>query len=232
MRSAIYGAGSLGTVLGAYLSRNGVEIDLINRNRDHVEALNRNGARITGTVDMTVPVKALLPEDMTGTYDIIFLMTKQLNNRETVTFLKNYLAEDGLVVTMQNGIPENGIAEIIGSNRTVGCVVEWGATLTAPGECRLTSEPDSLSFHMGGMPGIPDNRLQRVKDLLEVCKTCRECPYNLKCGGGCRAEAVAAGEKNLTGPDPYRCLMWKDGYLEKLHEVCDGAIEKYCGDKL
>ena len=73
MRSAIYGAGSLGTVLGAYLSRNGVEIDLINRNRDHVEALNRNGARITGTVDMTVPVKALLPEDMTGTYDIIFL---------------------------------------------------------------------------------------------------------------------------------------------------------------
>ena len=44
MRSAIYGAGSLGTVLGAYLSRNGVEIDLINRNRDHVEALNRNGA--------------------------------------------------------------------------------------------------------------------------------------------------------------------------------------------
>ena len=57
MRSAIYGAGSLGTVLGAYLSRNGVEIDLINRNRDHVEALNRNGARITGTVDMTVPVK-------------------------------------------------------------------------------------------------------------------------------------------------------------------------------
>lgn len=171
MRSAIYGAGSLGTVLGAYLSRNGVEIDLINRNRDHVEALNRNGARITGTVDMTVPVKALLPEDMTGTYDIIFLMTKQLNNRETVTFLKNYLAEDGLVVTMQNGIPENGIAEIIGSNRTVGCVVEWGATMTAPGECRLTSEPDSLSFHMGGMPGIPDDRLQRVKDLLE--KMCR-----------------------------------------------------------
>ena len=64
----------------------------------------------------------------------------------------------------------------------------------------------------------------RVKDLLEVCQTCRECPYHLKCGGGCRAEAVAEGEKNLMGPDPYRCLMWKGGYLEKLHAVCDGAI--------
>jgi len=81
MRSAIYGAGSLGTVLGAYLTRNGVEIDLINRNKAHVEALRQNGAHITGTVDLSVPVHALLPEEMTGKYDIIFLMTKQLNNR-------------------------------------------------------------------------------------------------------------------------------------------------------
>ena len=171
MRTAIYGAGSLGTVMGAYLTNSGVDVDLVNRNRAHVDALKKNGARITGTVDKLVPVKALLPEEMTGTYDIIFLMTKQLNNRDTVLFLKDYLAEDGLIVTMQNGIPEDGIAEIVGSNRTVGCVVEWGATLTAPGESMLTSAPDSLSFHMGGMPGIPDDRLLQVKELLE--KMCR-----------------------------------------------------------
>ena len=175
MRSAIYGAGSLGTVLGACLTKNGVEIDLINRNRAHVEALKKNGARVTGTVDMTVPVSAMLPEEMTGSYDIIFLMTKQLNNRETVTFLKDYLAEDGLIVTMQNGIPEDGIAEVIGSSRTVGCVVEWGATLTAPGESMLTSEPDSLSFHMGGMAGIPDEKLRQVKELLE-----KMCPVEIE----------------------------------------------------
>ncbi|MBQ6061859.1 MAG: 2-dehydropantoate 2-reductase [Clostridia bacterium] len=167
MRTAIYGAGSLGTVLGAYLSKNGVEIDLVNRNRAHVEALRKYGARISGTVEMTVPVRAVYPEEMNGTYDIIFLMTKQQNNRETVTFLKDFLADDGLMVTMQNGIPEEGIAEIIGENRTVGCVVEWGATMFAPGQCELTSAPDSLSFHMGGMPGIPAERLRQVKELLE-----------------------------------------------------------------
>ena len=91
MRSAIYGAGSLGTVMGAFLAKNGVEIDLVNRNKAHVEALKNNGARITGTVEMTVPVNALLPEEMTGRYDIIFLMTKQLNNRETLSFLKERL---------------------------------------------------------------------------------------------------------------------------------------------
>ena len=168
MRCAIYGAGSLGTVMGAFLTGNGVPVDLINRNRAHVEALKTKGARITGTVNMTVPVNALLPEEMTGEYDIVFLMTKQLNNRETVTFLKDYLAKDGLVVTLQNGIPEDSIAEIVGAERTVGCTVEWGATMTAPGESRLTSEPDSLSFHMGGMPGIPKECLEKVKGLLEM----------------------------------------------------------------
>jgi 2-dehydropantoate 2-reductase len=167
MRIAIYGAGSLGTVLGAYLTKNGVPVDLINRNRAHVEALKSRGARVTGTVDLAVPVSALLPEEMTGTYDLIFLMTKQLHNTEVVTFLKDYLAEDGIIATLQNGIPEDGIAAVIGSGRTVGVVVEWGATLAAPGESVLTSAPDSLSFHMGGMPGVSDARLQKVKSVLE-----------------------------------------------------------------
>ena len=175
MRTAIYGAGSLGTVLGAYLSNSGVETDLINRNKAHVEALKKNGARITGTVDMLVPVRAIMPEEMSGKYDVIFLMTKQLNNREVVTFLKDYLADDGVIVTLQNGIPEDGIAEVVGENRTIGCVVEWGATLTAPGESMLTSDPRSLSFHMGGMPGIPEEKIRAVKDILE-----KMCPVEIE----------------------------------------------------
>ena len=175
MRCAIYGAGSLGTVMGAYLTRNGVDVDLVNRNKAHVEALKKSGARVTGTVDMTVPVKALLREEMTGRYDIIFLMTKQLNNRETVTFLKDYLTDSGVIVTLQNGIPEDSVAEIIGADKTIGVTVEWGATMTAPGEVRLTSDPDSLSFHMGRMPGIPESTLEEVRAVLE-----KMCPVEIE----------------------------------------------------
>ena len=167
-RYAIYGAGSLGTVLGAYITKNGGQIDLINRNRAHVDALRTNGAIINGTVDMRVPVSALTPDEMSGEYDVILLLTKQLLNKEVVTFLKGYLADDGVIVTLQNGLPEPGIAEIVGSNRTMGCVVEWGAALTAPGVCTLTSEVDSLSFHMGKMDGITDEKFNEVKDLLEL----------------------------------------------------------------
>ena len=167
MRSAIYGAGSLGTVLGAWMSEAGIPVDLINRNRAHVEALRNRGATITGTVEKRVPVNALLPEEMTGTYDIIFLMTKQLENRRVVSSLQPFLSDRGVIVSLQNGIPEPGIADIIGPERTLGCVVEWGATMNAPGCSILTSDPDSLSFHMGRMDGVPQDMFDAVRSQLE-----------------------------------------------------------------
>ncbi len=175
MKTAIYGAGSLGTVLGAYMTKAGIPVELVNRNKAHVEALNEKGARISGTTDMTVPVKAILPEQMEGIYDVIFLMTKQLHNREVVTKLLPFLGEKSVIVTLQNGIPEPLVAEIAGPERTIGCVVEWGATLKAPGECELTSDPSSMSFHMGRMEGITDEQLSSVKSLLETM-----CPVEIE----------------------------------------------------
>ena len=175
MRYAIYGAGSLGTVLGAYMTKGGITVDLVNRNKAHVDALNENGAVISGTINMKVPVHAILPEQMEGIYDVIFLMTKQLHNREVVTKLLPFLSEKSVIVTLQNGLPEPLIAEIAGSGRTIGCVVEWGATLKGPGECELTSDPASMSFHMGRMEGITDEQMSLVKSLLETM-----CPVDVE----------------------------------------------------
>ena len=132
MRTAIYGAGSLGTILGAYINKAGEPIELINRNKAHVEALQNSGAKVIGTVDFTQPVTAYTPAEMSGTYDIIFLMTKQQHNKEVVTMLKDFLAPDGVLVTFQNGLPELQIAEILGEERVLGCTVAWGATKCAP----------------------------------------------------------------------------------------------------
>ncbi len=94
------GAGSLGTILGAFITRNGGEIDLINHNARHIEALSKNGAHVTGTLDFTQRVSALTPEEMSGKYDIIFLMTKQQSNPSTVKFLRDFLATDGVIVKL------------------------------------------------------------------------------------------------------------------------------------
>ena len=168
MRAAIYGAGSLGTILGAYITKNGGEVELINRNKAHVEALRKNGATVTGTVNFTQKVTAYTPDEMSGRYDIIFLMTKQQHNGEVVAFLKDYLAEDGVIVTLQNGIPELLIGEIVGEERVLGCTVAWGATMKEPGVCELTSAPDSLTFSLGSLQAQPNKHLADVKALLEL----------------------------------------------------------------
>lgn len=168
MRTAIYGAGSLGTILGAFISKGGVGIELINRNKAHVAALQAEGARVTGTVEFSQKVTAYTPDQMSGIYDIIFLMTKQQHNGEVVTMLKDFLAPDGLLVTFQNGLPEMQIAEILGEERVAGCTVAWGATMKEPGTCELTSEPDALSFSLGNISGTRSRHFDKVREMLEL----------------------------------------------------------------
>ena len=171
MRVAIYGAGSLGTILGAYITRAGEKIELINRNKAHVEALQTKGAQVVGTVNFTQAVVAYTPAEMSGQYDIIFLMTKQQHNVEVVQMLKHFLASDGVLVTFQNGLPEVQIAEILGSERVLGSTVAWGATLQAPGVCELTSSPDALSFSLGAITLERNKHFAKVKELLEKMGT-------------------------------------------------------------
>jgi 2-dehydropantoate 2-reductase len=171
MRIAIYGAGSLGTILGAYIARKGEKIELINRNKAHVEALQTKGATITGTVNFNQAVTAYTPSEMSGKYDIFFLMTKQQHNVEVVNMLKDYMAPDGVLVTFQNGLPEVQIASILGEERVMGCTVAWGATLQSPGVCELTSEPDALSFSLGTISNNRSKHFEKVKEVLEMMGT-------------------------------------------------------------
>ena len=171
MRIAIYGAGSLGTILGAFISKAGVPIELINRNKAHIEAMKKEGAQVVGTMNFHQPVVAYTPDEMNGTYDILFLMTKQQHNAEVVQMLKGFLAPDGVLVTFQNGLPEMQIAEVLGEERVLGCTVAWGATMQSPGVCELTSEPDALSFSLGAISTQRSKHFAKVKELLETMGT-------------------------------------------------------------
>lgn len=171
MRIAIYGAGSLGTILGAYIAKADLDVELISRNIAHVEALRTNGARIVGTYDMCVEVKACLPQQMHGTYDVILLLTKQLENASVVASLKPFLASDGVLCTLQNGLPEPEIVGILGADHTMGCAVGWGATLLEPGVAELTSDADTLVFNLGIPDGGNAEKLDVVASILGTMGT-------------------------------------------------------------
>lgn len=171
-RMAIMGAGSLGTVLGAYLSKAGLKVDLIDAYKDHVDALNKNGAKVVGTVDMVVPVNALTPDQMEGEYDIFFYIAKQTVNATAVPQMAKHLAKDGVIVTLQNGIPEYPIAEVVGKERVVGCPVGWGATFKGPGVSELTSDPAHMEFDIGEFEGGETPRLKEIQEILtKMCPT-------------------------------------------------------------
>ena len=114
---------------------------------------------------------AYTPDEMSGQYDVIFLMTKQQHNAEVVEKLKEFLAPDGVLVTFQNGLPEMQIADILGEERVLGCTVAGGATMQGPGVCELTSSPDALSFSLGAITTDVNKHFDEVKELLELMGT-------------------------------------------------------------
>jgi len=80
MKIGIYGCGAMGTVMGALLTKNGCPVELIDNYKDHVDAMNEKGAHIVGFMDEFIPVKAFLPEQIEGIYDVLFIFTKQTAN--------------------------------------------------------------------------------------------------------------------------------------------------------
>ena len=151
---AVYGAGAMGTVLGAFLTKGGLQqVQLITRNEAHVQGLKEQGAKIVCEGDgeeITIPVKGILPSEMQDKYDVIFLMTKQRHNADILTNLLPFMHENTVVCTTQNGLPEQSVADIVGTERTYGAATSFGATFIGGGKVALTSKMQAMSMEIGG----------------------------------------------------------------------------------
>lgn len=187
---AIYGAGAMGTVLGSFMTKGGVKnVHLITRNKAHVDGLKKNGAKLVCEAEkqeLTIPVNALLPSEMTEQYDVIFLMTKQKNNAEILHFLLPYLKEDGAVVTTQNGLPEESVASVVGKERTYGGVASFGATFLGNGKVALTSAFKGMGIQVCGY----ENGNEKLPLLLEILS---------RAGTAVGNENFAKASENLAG---------------------------------
>lgn len=167
-RIAVYGAGAMGTVLGALLTKGGLNVDLITRNKEHVQGMKEWGATVEYVAEgkeERIKVNALLPSEMSEKYDVIFLMTKQRYNEETLAYLLPYLKEDGVVCTTQNGLPEQSVAEIMGCERTYGGVTSYGGTFIGGGKVAMTSKILAMRMEVGGYQN-DGRKLPLLKEIL------------------------------------------------------------------
>ena len=131
----IWGAGAIGGVLGAYWARAGIPVMMVDIVAEHVRACRSIGLHISGPVeDFRQVVPAAVPDELTGRFRTIVLAVKAHATPAALSMLQPHLAEDGFVLSAQNGLNELSIADAVGEARTMGCFVNFGADWLGPGE--------------------------------------------------------------------------------------------------
>ncbi|WP_210492864.1 ketopantoate reductase family protein [Microvirga antarctica] len=131
MRIAIVGAGAIGGYFGANIIRAGLDVTLIDAWPEHVEHVRRHGLTVEGMSGNTsLNVKADIRHvgDVQGlirepAFDVVFIAVKSYDTLWATQLILPYLAEDGVVASLQNSLNEGEIASIAGSERTYGCAI-------------------------------------------------------------------------------------------------------------
>jgi 2-dehydropantoate 2-reductase len=167
MRIALLGAGAMGTIIGALLTEGGYHVELVDSYQEHVEALQRNGATIIGGIEKTVPVKAIFPDQVSGKYDLVLSLTKHSAIEESLNNIKLYTHDDTVVLTLQNGMPEEKSRKIFPEKNLMGGGMEFSGTFIGPGVSKLASSKETLGISFGSFEGPITEKVIEVKKILE-----------------------------------------------------------------
>ena len=141
-RIAIVGAGAVGGYTGAHMVQAGEDVTFIDPWPAHVDHMRQHGLRVTHAKDFpefTVPVRALhLTEaqrlSREKPIDIAFVCMKSYDTGWATMLIRQYLAPDGFVVSLQNCMNEETVASVVGWGKTLGCIASSiTVNLPAPG---------------------------------------------------------------------------------------------------
>jgi 2-dehydropantoate 2-reductase len=138
----IAGAGAIGSILGGMLHDSGHDVTLLGR-RAHMEAIARAGLKITGLLgDRTITGMKLAdsPARLAGRFGLILCTVKSYDTESIAAALSDRLADDGLIVSMQNGLGNiESLIERFGPRRVLGARVIFGAEIPSPGAAHVTA---------------------------------------------------------------------------------------------
>jgi 2-dehydropantoate 2-reductase len=127
---AIVGAGAVGGYAGAHMVQAGEDVTFVDPWPEHVEHMRKHGLRVTHAMNVpefSVPVRALHVTDAQqlskeAPVDIAFVCMKSYDTAWATMLIRQYLAADGYVVSLQNCMNEETIAGVVGWGKTLGCI--------------------------------------------------------------------------------------------------------------
>ncbi len=167
---AILGTGANGSVISADLIQAGLDVTMIDMWGAHIEEMRANGLTIASGEDETnLAVNAFHLSDVctfTEKFDVVLLVSKAYDTRWLAEFIKPYIAEDGVMVGVQNAMTAEEIAEIVGVERTLGCVVELASQIFEPGEVRRSTTKDHTWYGIGAFDPSQERHIDLVAEIL------------------------------------------------------------------
>lgn len=185
----IIGGGAIGGTLGAHLVRAGHDVLLCDADAAHVAAIREHGLRIEGPVDeFTVQIPAVTPDELPDRIERAIVAVKSLHTRSAADLLRDRLAPEGYVLTVQNGLTADTLVEAVGRERVISSFVNFGADLMSPG---VIMQGNVATFRVGELDG--GTITPRVRELAELL------PY---------AEPTDNVLGYLWGKEAYGAMLW------------------------
>ncbi|MCU0520828.1 MAG: ketopantoate reductase family protein [Anaerolineae bacterium] len=168
-RILMMGCGAVGGVIAAGLLGAGHDVTLVTHNPAISDAIANNGLHVVTPKGRRTLAAALCgaacpdTSDVDGQFDIVLLSMKATAVEDAAHKVEPLLGPDGYVVTLQNGIVEDRVAEIVGRNRVIGAIVGWGATMHRPGIYEMTSCGETV---IGELHGAISSRAVALRGIL------------------------------------------------------------------
>ena len=179
-RIVMLGAGAVGGYVGGHLALHGHDVTLIDFWSEHIDAIRNNGLELSGMTQeerqvshpKTMHLHEVASLVKQAPVDIAFICVKSYDTEWITQLIKPYLAPGGYVVSLQNCINEERIADIVGWGRTLGCIASRiSVELFAPGKIRRQAPKGAAAhtvFRVGEVHGRATERAKRVAELLGV----------------------------------------------------------------
>lgn len=172
MKITIVGAGAIGGLAGAYMSKAGHDVTLTDRWEEHVKAMKAKGLYIDGVRgEMTVPVKALHLRELEGPLEMVLVATKSQHAVEAVQQLVPLMNPATCVVSFQNGFNEPAMVEALdaaglpGAEMVIGSIPNYGGALVDPGYIEYVHEGP---IQLGEMDGRDSPRTAELAEPLTL----------------------------------------------------------------
>ncbi len=136
MRIVVFGAGSLGSAIGALLSRAN-EVALVGRHA-HMSAVRSGGLRVVGDVRALARVQAHETLRNLHPPDLLLLTTKAYDTIAAIAQCRNWASSDTKVLTFQNGLGNLEALRDWKGRLAFGGTTTMGANLLGPGLVKVS----------------------------------------------------------------------------------------------